>query len=80
MRTRKLTLERGAAALALATLGLAGSHAFAAEYWLRAAATTIQMPNPDGCATTNDVPMWGYAKCSPRLRLVCDQSRCRGRR
>ena len=67
MRTRKLTLERGAAALALATLALIGNNAFAAEYWLIAAVTSVPMPNPDksvGAPPSVDVPMWGYAMCT----------------
>lgn len=67
MRTNQRTLGRGAAALGLATLaaiGLAAAPAHAAEYWLRAAPATVQMPNPDGSATQVPVTMWGYASCA----------------
>lgn len=57
MRTHHFT--RGAAALTLTALALAGNQALAAEYWLRAAATTVGMPGP------TSVPMWGYALCTP---------------
>jgi len=63
MRTRKLTLARAAAALAVATLGLAGNDAFAVVYWLRAAASSVNMPDPNGGPAVS-VPMWGYALCT----------------
>jgi len=59
MRTRKLTLKLGAAALTLATLPLFANHALASEYWLRAAA--FDMPDPNGGAS---IRMWGYALCA----------------
>jgi FtsP/CotA-like multicopper oxidase with cupredoxin domain len=54
----------GALALALAAALLPASQAHAAEYWLKAVATTVSMPNPDGTANAVVVPMWGYQKCS----------------
>lgn len=70
MRTRKLTLGRGVAILAMATLALAGHQVRAAEYWLKAAATTVDMPNPDypgvpGAPPKLSVAMWGYVSCTP---------------
>jgi FtsP/CotA-like multicopper oxidase with cupredoxin domain len=70
MRTRKLTLEIGAAALTLATLPLAVNQALAAEYWLKAVATTVQMPDPSGTGTVG-VPMWGYASCTDNTFASC---------
>jgi len=65
MRTRTSSaLKLGATALATAALALAGSSALAAEYWLRAAPTTVPVPNPAGPPAMIDVPMWGYAKCN----------------
>ena len=64
MRTRTFTLRFGAAVLSYAALALAGHSAVAAEYWLRAGTTTVQMPNPNGPGTVG-VVMWGYANCSP---------------
>ncbi len=64
MRTRTFTLRFGAAVLSYAALALAGHSAVAAEYWLRAGTTTVQMPNPNGPGTVGIV-MWGYANCSP---------------
>lgn len=58
MNTQKRILL-GAAALTLATAGLAPSEAFAAQYYIKAAATTILDPN-DG---VTPIPMWGYALC-----------------
>lgn len=54
----------GFLALALAAALLPASQAFAAEYWLRAAATSVGMPNPDGSAVPVLVPMWGYQMCT----------------
>jgi FtsP/CotA-like multicopper oxidase with cupredoxin domain len=58
MRTRKLTLKLGAAALTCTALALATSQALAAEYWLKAGTTSVTMP--DGAV----VVMWGYANCA----------------
>ena len=59
MRTRKLMLKRGAEVLVMATLALAGNQALAAEYWLKAAQTTLADPN-GGPAIT----VWGYVSCT----------------
>ena len=56
MRTRKFILKLGVAALTGATLTLAVDPALAVEYWLRAEATDLTMP--DGSVT-----MWGYSRC-----------------
>ena len=61
MRTRIFTLRFAAAALAYASLALAGTSALGAEYWLRAAALPNPVTMPDG----GQVVMWGYANCSP---------------
>jgi FtsP/CotA-like multicopper oxidase with cupredoxin domain len=58
MRTRKLTPEVGVAILTLLTLALP-SRAIAADYWLKAGATTVADPN-GGAA----IPAWGYASCT----------------
>lgn len=63
MRTRKFTLKLGAVALTHAALALAGNPALAAEYWLKAAATSVDMPNPNG-GPAIPVVMWGYASCT----------------
>ena len=63
MRTGKHTLKLGIAALTCTALAVFCSPAFAAEYWLRAAATTVDMPNPAGGAAIA-VAMWGYASCT----------------
>jgi FtsP/CotA-like multicopper oxidase with cupredoxin domain len=70
MRTRTFTLRFGAAALSYAALALAGHSAVAAEYWLRAGTTTVQMPNPNGGGTIG-VAMWGYAQCSSPMTATC---------
>lgn len=62
MRTRKLNLKLGALALTLATLPLAVNQALAAEYWLKAGATLVNMPDPLG-GPAIPVTMWGYASC-----------------
>lgn len=62
MRTRKLILKLGAAALTYAALALTANPAFAIKYWLRADAGVISMPDPSGAGTVS-VPMWGYALC-----------------
>ncbi|WP_147321369.1 Ig-like domain-containing protein [Rhodoferax lacus] len=54
----------GALALAIAAALLPASQALAAEYWLKAVATTASMPNPDGSAVPVLVPMWGYQSCT----------------
>lgn len=75
MRTRTLTVRFGVAALTFTALALAGQPSFAAEYWLRAAATTVCMPNPNGalCAVPNQViAMWGYAKCTDNFASCTD--------
>ncbi len=64
MRTRKLTLKFGVAALSCTSLSLVAGQALAAEYWLKVAATTVQMPDPAGTPATIGVPMWGYASCT----------------
>ncbi len=63
MRTGKHTLKLGAAALTCTALAVFCSPASAAEYWLKAAATTVDMPNPAGGAAIA-VAMWGYASCT----------------
>lgn len=60
MRTRKLTLKLGAAALTCTALSLATSQALAAEYWLKAATTEFTI---DGTV----VVMWGYASCTTTI-------------
>lgn len=71
MLTRKFTLKLGATALTCTALSLASGQALAAEYWLRAGATTVNMPNPNGGAAV-PVVMWGYAQCSPGpLSVTC---------
>jgi FtsP/CotA-like multicopper oxidase with cupredoxin domain len=57
MRTRKLTPEVGAAVLTLFMVAVPGN-ASAADYYLKAVATTITDPN-GGPA----IPVWGYASC-----------------
>jgi len=52
-----------ASALALLIGTLASPNAMAETYWLRAAATSVAMPNPNGVGTVS-VPMWGYALCT----------------
>jgi hypothetical protein len=64
MRTRKFKFRLGAAALACGVLSLASGQAMAAEYWLRAGTTTVDMPNPIGGSIPIPVPMWGYALCA----------------
>lgn len=64
MRTRTFTLRLGAATLTYAALALVGNPAFAVEYWLRAGATSVNMPNPNG-GPAIPVAMWGYAQCTP---------------
>jgi hypothetical protein len=68
MRSRKFTFKLGAAALACTAMSLASSQAQAAEYWLKAGATTVEMPNPNPpplpAKQTITVPMWGYANCT----------------
>ena len=49
----------GAMALAVAAACLAPVQAFAAEYWLEAAPTTVADPNGGP-----SIPMWGYALCT----------------
>lgn len=61
MRTRELTLKLGTAALTCTALSLATSQALAAEYWLKAAPTTVSVPSPGGTVV---VSMWGYASCT----------------
>jgi len=61
MRTRELTLKLGTAALTCTALSLATSQALAAEYWLKAAPTSVSVPSPSG---TLVVSMWGYASCT----------------
>ena len=63
MRTGTFTLKRGAAALTLAMSALVGTQALAAEYWLKAAATTVNLPDPNG-GPAIPVVMWGYASCT----------------
>ncbi len=63
MMTKKFTIVHGAAVLATATLALTSNTVMAAEYWLRAAATTVNMPDPAGGAPIA-VPMWGYKACT----------------
>ena len=60
-----------AMAIAITAALLPGSQAFAAEFWLRAKALTVQMPNPDGTNVTVAVPMWGYANCANALPSSC---------
>jgi FtsP/CotA-like multicopper oxidase with cupredoxin domain len=64
MYVKKFTLKLSAVALAFTALSLASSQAFAAEYWLKAMATTVSMPDPAGGLTPIQVPMWGYASCT----------------
>jgi FtsP/CotA-like multicopper oxidase with cupredoxin domain len=68
MMTKKFTIVHAAAVLATATL--ASNPALAAEYWLRAAVTTVNMPNPAGGAAIA-VPMWGYASCTGATASTC---------
>jgi FtsP/CotA-like multicopper oxidase with cupredoxin domain len=64
MRTRKLTSGFGAAALAVTALGLSSGEAMAAEFWLRAGPTTVNLPDPlSTTGGTLPVAMWGYASC-----------------
>lgn len=58
MRTRKFKLGRASAVLTVAAAAL-GGEAQAAEYWLKAAAFTMNDPN-GGPA----IAMWGYADCT----------------
>jgi FtsP/CotA-like multicopper oxidase with cupredoxin domain len=55
-----------AASAALAILDLASPAALAAEYFLKAQATTATMP---GGVT---VPMWAYARCTDATFVTCD--------
>jgi FtsP/CotA-like multicopper oxidase with cupredoxin domain len=66
MRTRKFILKLGAAALTWTTLALVGTPAHAAEYWLRAEATSVNMPDSE------TVVMWGYASCTDGTFATCD--------
>jgi Bacterial Ig domain/Multicopper oxidase len=59
-----------ATTLALAAVLLAPNQARAAEFYLKAAATTVDMPNPLGGAPIT-VPMWGYASCSAGFGATC---------
>jgi FtsP/CotA-like multicopper oxidase with cupredoxin domain len=71
MRTVKLNTRYGAVALGLAGLALSSPSAFAAEYWLRAATTTVDMPHPSGVGTT-PVAMWGYGLCTANFASCTD--------
>lgn len=71
MRTRKHALRLGAGLLALAGGLLPAAPAQAAEYWLRAAPTSVTMPDPAGGATPIQVPMWGYASCTDATAATC---------
>ena len=51
--------------MALATLPLAISQAYAAEYWLQAGKTVVAMP---GAAS---VAMWGYSQCTDATFASC---------
>lgn len=62
---RKLTAPLAATGLAALALGHA-PHAAAAEYWLRAEATTLTLPG------SVNVPMWGFARCTDATFLTCD--------
>lgn len=70
MRTRTFAHQCGSGLLALAGCLLVGNPAQAAEYWLRAASTTVEMPDPGG-GTPIQVPMWGYASCSDGTYASC---------
>jgi len=61
MRTRTFTLRLGTAALTCTALALATGQAVAAEYWLKAAPTSVSVPSPTGSVV---VSMWGYASCT----------------
>ena len=69
MRTNQITIKLGATALLMAAA--AGNSAFAAEYWLQAAATTVALPSPTGPV---NVPMWGYAKCEANFEYCGEVS------
>lgn len=71
MRTRTHALHLGAGLLALAGGLLSTATAQAAEYWLRAAATSITVPDPAGGALPLQVPMWGYAACTDGTYASC---------
>lgn len=70
MRTRTFALHCSAGLLALAGSLLPVTSAQAAEYWLRAAPTTVDMPDPGGGAPIQ-VPMWGYASCTDATYASC---------
>lgn len=70
MRTRKLALHSSAGLLALAGSLLFVTPARAAEYWLRAAPTSVALPDPGGAAPIQ-VPMWGYASCTDSSYATC---------
>jgi FtsP/CotA-like multicopper oxidase with cupredoxin domain len=65
MRTKKFTFRLGAAALTLAALPLAATHAVAAEYWLKAELGSVTMPD------TTVIPVWGYARCTDGSYASC---------
>ena len=60
MRTKPITHTFSALALLMAAAG--ANQALAAEYWLQAGVTSVDMPNPTG-GSSIAVPMWGYAAC-----------------
>jgi hypothetical protein len=63
--------KRGAAmALTLAAVLMAPTQALAMDFYLKAAATTVDMPNPLGGAPIA-VPMWGYASCAAGFGATC---------
>lgn len=70
MRTRTFALQRSAGLLAFAIGLLVVNQAQAAEYWLRAAPTSVAMPDPGGGAPLQ-VPMWGYASCTDSSYATC---------
>jgi FtsP/CotA-like multicopper oxidase with cupredoxin domain len=62
----KISCARLAAGAWLASLSLGPASALAAEYWLKAEATTVTMP---GAVT---VPMWAFASCTDATFATCD--------
>ncbi len=70
MRTRTFAFQCGTGLLALAGCLLVVNQAQAAEYWLRAAPGSVDMPDPGG-GTPVAVPMWGYASCTDGTYASC---------